>query len=201
MKMKLTKLKGAFIAAAGCAVVLLASCGGQPNQSKSLANDSIPGDTIPMDTLGGTTCFADENCNSPTCQDTIVATHSITQAKFDSMVTAYGSPPSKTNYTVSQLNTMMSGLDCTQGDCLAYSYVNGTGAIQLFAYPHTSTASFTGKFSLAYINGVKRLYTLGTNDVYEFHKAKNAANQQTVCIRCTKRGTPVFWGDRGDIYP
>lgn len=202
MKMKQTNLKAAFLAIASCGMLLLASCGGNSNQNQVAQNDSIPNDTIPMDTLGGgTNCMSNLNCNNTGCQDSIVSLHSIPRARFDSMTASYGTPASFTSYTVAQINTMMSGLNCTQGDCLSYTNLTGSTPLVIAPWVTGSTATIDGKISIAFINGVKRLYSLTNNDVLEFYKAKNAANTLTVCMRAIRRGTAVFWSDHSNIYP
>lgn len=206
--MKKNYLSKALLFLLAGTIVLMAACGGGQGGGHNGGHDSIPNqDSIP-DTLHPPTtsygpCFTNPYCNDTICQDSIVLEHAITSTQFNTMVTAYGTPASKTTYTVAQLNTMMNGLNCTNGDCLAYNYVTGTGAIQVFAYPVGSTATILGKYAIAFIQGVKNKYNLSVRDCFEFHKAKTGANVETVCIRVTKGGanTPVYWADLVSNYP
>lgn len=199
--MKQTNLKAAFWTMASSIMLLLAACGGNGNQNRVAENDSLPQDTIPMDTLTGANCMSPLSCNSTTCQDSIVSLHSISQTQFDSMVTRYGTPPSFTPYTVAQINSMLATLNCVQGDALSYTNLTGSTPLVISPWVNGSTATIDGKISIAFINGVKRLYSLGLNDTFQFYKAKNAANAYTVCIRVIRRGTAVFWSDHSNIYP
>ncbi|UPT66405.1 MAG: hypothetical protein M0D57_18365 [Sphingobacteriales bacterium JAD_PAG50586_3] len=74
-------------------MLLLASCGGNGNQTKNAQLDSIPQDTIPMDTLRSGNCLSNASCNNQGCQDSIVSLHSITRVQFDSMTNSYSTPP------------------------------------------------------------------------------------------------------------
>ncbi len=183
------------------ALVALYSCGGNQSKERLSANDSIPNDTIPMDTLYAPSCFVDANCNNRTCQDSIIARHNISQGKFDTMVAAYGTPASSTNYTRSQIKQLCDSLDCTQGDYIGVRYAGGSGAIELFGVVHGTSPATVGKYSIAYMLGLIRKLGLGSNDVFQFHKAKDAANQQTICTRILKANVAVNWGDHIDYYP
>ncbi|UPT66406.1 MAG: hypothetical protein M0D57_18370 [Sphingobacteriales bacterium JAD_PAG50586_3] len=96
---------------------------------------------------------------------------------------------------------MLTGLNCTQGDCLSYTGLTTSTALVISPWITGSTATIEGKISIAFINGVKRLYSLTNNDVLEFYKAKNATNNYTVCMRAIKRSGAVFWSDHSNIYP
>lgn len=146
-------------------------------------------------------CEADANCMNEDCQDVIVEKHNLhSEQNFIEMVERYHTPmyPGQP-YRKSQIDDLLDGLDCTQGDYIKFN-ADDTGDnsdIVLSKFMH----AIHGKYSVAFFKGLIRQFNPADDDLFLFFKAKDSSNNLTMAMKLNVSGTDVYFGDLVGLYP
>lgn len=138
------------------------------------------------------------DCTNPSDQLTIAGNHKITEAKFNSMVSAFFGPstPVPTVIPWADINNLIAEADCTtsrlrfsmdENDLMSNDIgVELVEMLEVFRY-----------YSIPLFKGIKQMM-----DVEEFHfyKAKNNANQFDIVFKAISGGTTEYY-DLSNLYP
>ena len=138
------------------------------------------------------------DCTSPADQLAIANNHKITEAKFNTMVSAFfgASVPSPTIIDWAEVNGLIENADCTNMRLRFHMDENDVNAnnITMELVEMLETYRY---YSIPLFKGIKQLM-----DVQEFHfyKAKNAANQYDIVFKAVSGGSSMHF-DLSDLHP
>ncbi len=140
------------------------------------------------------------DCTNPADQQTIANNHKITQAKFNTMVSAFWGTPTPAvascMKTWNEINDMISDADCTTMRLRFDTDENDTNSnnVDVTLVEMLETTKY---YSIPLFKGIKQMM-----DVQEFHfyKAKNANGQYDIVFKAVSGGGVLHF-DLSDLHP
>ncbi|MBS1772808.1 MAG: hypothetical protein JST82_08105 [Bacteroidetes bacterium] len=142
------------------------------------------------------------DCNNPTDQITIANRHKITQATFNSYLSAFWGAGAASVQPVEkswdELDGMMSGADCTSMRWRLEMDENDTtnNDINLTVEPMLETVV---NYSIAFFKGVRAAYNAET---FHFYKGRHETGRYDVVFKAMSNTQEVvFYGDLSSDWP
>lgn len=184
-----------LLAIFGAAV--LYGCGGGSNNAndanRSASADSVtqPYDETYCTSVSPTDTCLNADCCEPGCTTKIVQAHCIKKSAFEASGCG-----NRTIFTKQDIQTLLTGLNCSDADYVAISYNSGTGKIVLTPTQGNGSAPTTGHFfSVPHLSGIFGVYSTATHiDMY-------TSNTYTYAYRIRANTTVIAFGDYGNVYP
>lgn len=161
---------------------------------------SLAGQTV-META--TECFEEGRCGNQDCQSFIVGVHYLSMDSFDVWAKRFHDPIlAPKGYQVRDINNMMSGLNCAEGDHIKFVAEENNHENNIDITLSEEKHAIAGKYSMTFFKGLIRINALVGGDSLLFYKVVDNTGKTTLAMKAKKaNGAVVYCGDLVGLYP